>query len=188
MTLPYSKKTTESKEAFEAFAKYRDMGAGRSIRVVAEELGKSETLLNRWSSKHSWSRRAHSFDAELDRQKRLADLHEVGKMQRRQTRLALDMQDLGAIEIAKMLKQARSRKKKRGDVDDRTILKLIEAGSKLERLNRGEPGEIVQSQVGDGVDLSALSLNELKQLKALRSKVKRRQLEAAESASEGEDE
>jgi hypothetical protein len=187
MSLPYSKKKDESPEAFEAFAHYRDQGVGRSLRLVAEALGKSEALMGRWSSRHTWIRRAHAYDAELDRRKRLADLGEVEKMRRRQTKLALQMQHLGALELSKMVAEAERRKKKRGSLDDALILKLIDAGSKLERLNRGEPGEIVQSNAAEGVDLAGLSLPELKQLRALRAKVKRRQLEAQERAATEDD-
>ena len=33
----------ESAQAYEAFAIYRDMGSNRSLRVVAEQLSKSDT-------------------------------------------------------------------------------------------------------------------------------------------------
>jgi len=35
----------ESAQAYEAFAIYRDMGSNRSLRVVAEQLSKSDTLI-----------------------------------------------------------------------------------------------------------------------------------------------
>ena len=40
----------ESAQAYEAFAIYRDMGSNRSLRVVAEQLSKSDTLIKRWST------------------------------------------------------------------------------------------------------------------------------------------
>lgn len=188
MTLPYSKKTNESAEAFEAFAAYRDAGVVRSLVLVAEKLGKSEQLISRWSSKHNWVKRVHAYDAELDRRKRLVDLTEVERMRKRQIKLALGMQDLGAIELWKMLKEAQEKAEVRGSLDEKTILKLIEQGSKLERLNRGEPGEIVQSAGEGGLDLTGLSLDELKTLKALRHKVRVRQLAEAEANAKEDDE
>ena len=188
MTLPHSKKKDESAEAFEAFTMYRDLGVGRSIRIVAEELSKSETLLNRWSSKHTWRRRAHSWDAELDRRKRHADVQELEKMRRRQIRLSLRMQEVGTIELEKMLKEVQKTKVKRSKIDERTILKLIEQGTKLERLNRGEPGEIVQSTgEGGAMDLTALTTTDLKSLRRMRSQIKQQQLVDAEAAAEADD-
>ncbi len=184
MTLPYSKKKDESPEAFEAFAAYRDSGTGRSIRAVGESLGKSEALMSRWSSRHKWVKRAHAFDAERDRRQRLVDLGEADKMRRRHIRIALDLQDLGISELGKMLAEAKRLKKKRGSLDDAFILKALEAGTKLERLNRGEPGEIVETHGGETVDLSGLSLNELKALRTMRSKVRAAQQRAAEGGDE----
>lgn len=43
----------ESAQAYEAFAIYRDMGSNRSLRVVAEQLSKSDTLIKRWSREKS---------------------------------------------------------------------------------------------------------------------------------------
>jgi hypothetical protein len=188
MTLPYSKKKDETAEAFEAFATYRDMGTGRSHASVAEKLGKSEQLIGRWSRKHGWIKRVHAYDAELDRRKRLVDLREVERMRKRQIQSALAMQDLGNIELWKMLDEARKSKKKRGSLDEKTILKLIEKGATLERLNRGEPGEIVHTSSEGGLDLTGLSLTELKQLRALRHKVRARQLAEAEANVKDEDE
>lgn len=180
MTLPYSKKTDETPEAFEAFAAYRDSGTGRSIRAVGETLGKSEALMSRWSSRHNWVKRAHAFDAERDRRQRLVDLGEADKMRRRHIKIALDLQDLGIGELRKMLAESKRLKKKRGTLDDGLILKVLDAGTKLERLNRGEPGEIVETHGGESVDLSGLTLNELKALRGMRSKVRAAQQRAAE--------
>ncbi|MGW7595641.1 hypothetical protein, partial [Streptomyces rubiginosohelvolus] len=57
----------ESTQAFEAFAAYRDLGAARSVAKVAEELGKSRTLLFRWSRQYAWVMRATGYDREQDR-------------------------------------------------------------------------------------------------------------------------
>jgi hypothetical protein len=187
MTLPYSKRKDETPEAFEAFATYRDMGTGRSLIAVSEKLCKSEPLIARWSKRHGWVKRVHAYDAELDRRKRLVDLREIEKMRRRQTQTALAMQDLGNIELWKMLNEARASQTERGSLDEKTILKLIEKGTTLERLNRGEPGEITQSTGEGGLDFTGLSLTELKQLRALRHKVRARQLAEAEANVKDED-
>lgn len=143
---------------------------------MAKELGKSHGLIQRWCTNHYWVRRSNSHDAELDRRKRYGELREVEKMRKRQVKAALVMQELGFIELEKMLSEATRRKKKRGSLDEKTILKLIAQGAKQERINRGEPGEIVEQHGGEGMDLTALNLDELKQLRQLRAKVRARQL------------
>ena len=188
MTAPQSRQSDESAAAFEAFVKYRDMGPSRSTKEVASELSKSHTLIGRWCTAHHWVRRSHSHDAELDRRRRYGELREVEKMRKRQVKAALVMQELGFIELEKMLSEATRRKKKRGSLDEKTILKLIAQGAKQERINRGEPGEIVEQHGGEGMDLTALNLDELKQLRQLRAKVRARQLaDETEVAGDGAD-
>ncbi|GAA0695311.1 hypothetical protein GCM10010193_57570 [Kitasatospora atroaurantiaca] len=64
---PWERQEGESAQAFEAFAKYRDMGPARSTAKVARELGKSGSLMDRWSRSYAWVLRATSWDREQDR-------------------------------------------------------------------------------------------------------------------------
>lgn len=53
----------ESIKAYAAFIEYRDMGVQRSIRQLAQNLGKSDTLIMGWSTRHEWVARAEAWDA-----------------------------------------------------------------------------------------------------------------------------
>ena len=53
----------------EAFVLYRDMPE-RSIRAVARALGKSSTLVGRWSSQDGWPERVAAWEGECDRRAR----------------------------------------------------------------------------------------------------------------------
>lgn len=64
---PWERQAGETVPAFEAFAKYRDLGVKRSTEKVARELGKSTTLMHRWSAQHSWVERCRAWDMEQDR-------------------------------------------------------------------------------------------------------------------------
>ena len=57
---------TESAIAFQAFEHYIALPAGeRSLRRTAQDLNKSEKLMERWSSKFDWRRRASAWDQHL---------------------------------------------------------------------------------------------------------------------------
>jgi hypothetical protein len=63
----WDRQQDEGDKAFEAFALYRDLGPRRSVRSVAQKLGKSATQIGRWSSKHHWTSRVTVWDFEQDR-------------------------------------------------------------------------------------------------------------------------
>jgi hypothetical protein len=60
----------ESLPAWSAFRCYRDMDH-RSLSKVGQELGKSKTLMSRWSVRWGWIERVNLYDADLDRRVRL---------------------------------------------------------------------------------------------------------------------
>lgn len=57
---------TDTDKSFEAFTLYRGMGANRSLEKVAEKLGKSGGLIERWSSEQRWKERVAAYDTWLD--------------------------------------------------------------------------------------------------------------------------
>ena len=62
---PWERQKGESAQAFEAFFLYLEMGADRSIRAVSQELGKSKTLIDRWSRTHNWVERCRAWDNQI---------------------------------------------------------------------------------------------------------------------------
>lgn len=61
----------ESAKAFEAFTVYRGLRPSeRSLRLVGEQLGKSEGLIERWSARWAWVARVRAYDAHLEQQRR----------------------------------------------------------------------------------------------------------------------
>lgn len=83
---PWDRQPGETSKAYEAFAIYRDMGADRTVRSVAEALTKSDQLIRGWSTKHGWVARAAAWDsmpgravqeAYEDMASRIAAQHEV---------------------------------------------------------------------------------------------------------------
>jgi hypothetical protein len=55
----------ESDRAFAAFSVYLSLGPERSLELAAERLGKSKTLMERWSKKYGWPARVQAHGAHL---------------------------------------------------------------------------------------------------------------------------
>ena len=95
---PWQRQKRESQKAYEAFVVYRTLGKVRSLDATAREMGKSRTLMERWSSKWSWVKRAEAWDLKV------ADDEENAEVQsfllwRKQTR-RISQQALGKIAAA----------------------------------------------------------------------------------------
>lgn len=65
----YHKLTTETPKAYEAFSIYRDMGVGRSLEKVGQDLDKSTRQIQKWSSQHNWVNRVLEFDKVENRER-----------------------------------------------------------------------------------------------------------------------
>ncbi len=65
MPLMFEQQPKESDKAFAAFSLYLSMGPERSLAMVGARLGKSETLIERWSRKYTWKDRVAAHGAHL---------------------------------------------------------------------------------------------------------------------------
>ncbi len=166
----WGRQSKETPPAFEAFVTYRDQGAQRSHANVARKLRKSTQLVSRWSRVHGWVDRVKAWDEELDRRARAATSAEVAEMAKRHVRLADQMLELSGHELRKRLKQAEKDKDKPA-ATVYELVRLLKEGTTIERLARGEPGEVVEV-AGRTVDLSVLSVQELKLLKQINAKLR----------------
>ena len=136
---PWERQKGESAKAYEAFSEYRDMGASRSLSKVAEKLQKSGTLIGRWSGNYEGVKRAAAWDAEQDRIARQAQIDEIKKMRKRHADLATAM----LVKAAKALQRIPEDEVKASDVS-----RLVETASKLERISRGDVGDVVEERNG----------------------------------------
>lgn len=138
-TEPWERQTGESTRAYEAFCVYRDMGAGRSLSKTWQSLGKSKGTITPWSSKYDWPQRAAAWDAEQDRIARQEQINEIKKMRKRHADLATAM----LVKAAKALQRIPEDEVKASDVS-----RLVETASKLERISRGDVGDVVEERNG----------------------------------------
>ena len=135
---PWERQQGESAKAFEAFAIYRDMPQ-RSIREVARQLGKSNTIIARWSSNHEWQKRVAAWDGEQDRIAREAQIQEIKKMRKRHADLATAM----LVKASKALKKIPE-----DDIKASDVSRMVETAAKLERISRGDVSEVLEERDG----------------------------------------
>lgn len=137
---PWERQPEEGVKAYDAFIKYRDMPkAERSIREVAKGLDKSRNLIGRWSSKYSWVDRAAAWDAELDRKARDAQVEEIKEMRKKHVKIAEAMLVKAAKALARLPED---------EINAMDISRMVDTASKLERISRGDTGEVIETRDG----------------------------------------
>lgn len=134
----------ETPRAYEAFCIYRDLGPNRSIAKTVQKLGKNKTTLEQWSAKYEWVKRATAWDAEQDRIVRQQQLEDIKKMRKQHADVAYAM----ILKAAQALKRIPVDEIKASDIS-----RMVETASKLERISRGDVGEVIEERNGgDSVD------------------------------------
>lgn len=143
-TKPWDRRENETTKAYEAFCIYRDMGRERSISKVAAKLSKSETLIGRWSYTHGWVDRAAQWDDEQDRIER-----EIA--QKEQVKAIKDMRKRHAdVAHAMILKAAKALQRiPEDEIKPQDISRMVDVAAKLERISRGDVGEVVEERHGE---------------------------------------
>ena len=172
---PWQRQVGETSPAFEAFVLYRDMTPPRSVRRVCDILDKHKSQIDGWSSTNRWVARCQVWDNEVDRRATNAQVAEIKAMKRRQAQLAFEMQVTGQfalVDLKKSLVASRRKAEESGvpakpPISPDNIVRMIDTGARLERLNFDEPDNITEVQ---GSDFSNLSLEEMLQLRRLLDK------------------
>ena len=89
---PWERMDGEGAERWAAFLAYRDLGPGRSVVRAAEQVGKSLSLLERWSADNDWVDRVQAWDEHLARVGDEAREDAVREMHDRHARVAMAVQ------------------------------------------------------------------------------------------------
>lgn len=139
MVKPWEKQEHETSKAFNAFCLYRDMGADRSQSRLVEEYGQSMTTVNKWSSKFDWVKRCEAWDVEQDRVAREAQLKEISDMRKRHISVANAMLSKAAQALEFIPED---------EIKPSDVVKMVEVAAKLERLSRGDAGEVIEERDG----------------------------------------
>ena len=144
MTMTFEQQNRESNKAFAAFKTYLELGAQRSLATVAEQHGKSKTMIERWSRRFDWPARVQAHAAHLAAVERQAieglalekavewdKVHEAVKIAEWQRHKKL---------IALADERSEEHKSKCGTLEG--IARVLELATKLARLAAGMPTEV----------------------------------------------
>lgn len=85
---PGDRQPKETAPAFEAFRCYLELGPSRSTARVAQALGKSKTLADRWCSRWGWVERVKEYEGQAVKLKDEAHMDAIAKRSRRQAQIA----------------------------------------------------------------------------------------------------
>jgi transposase-like protein len=167
---PYFRKANEGPEAWAAFLIFRNSGSNRQLTAVARELNITPQQVSKWSRAHNWKQRVLIYDRENEAAKRKAELEAIERMRARHIETALKLQKLGETEIEKLLAHAEANASLA--IDPKLALEYLKQGAEQERLNRGQPSEIVATIEETPPDIKGLDVTELEMLRVMYMKMK----------------
>lgn len=140
---PWERQPDETPKPYEAFCIYRDLGINRTRAAVAEKLSKSESLISRWSSQYQWVNRAAAWDDEQERIEReitqKQQREDIKKMRKRHAAIATQM----LVKASMALQSLKDDEVKAADIS-----RMVDVASKLERISRGDVGDVVEERDG----------------------------------------
>ena len=132
----WERQPNETSKAFHGFCLYRDLRHERTYVKVAGMCGqKSDTQIRRWAQKYRWQERVLSFDNYEVREEHKRQVREAAAMKRRQANLGLKVQEI-ALERLNSMTPEQIKK-----LLAATVAKLVEIGTKVGRIARGEVDE-----------------------------------------------
>ena len=131
----------ESVQAYDAFVTYRDMGSSRSGAKVGQELGKSKTLVERWSSRWEWVWRCEQYDTAMEQQRLRDRAKELQQAKDRQARMAQAM-------LQKVLEKLQALTP--DDISPGVMVQMVKVASDLERHALGEVDTVAITGAGGG--------------------------------------
>lgn len=168
---PWDRQDGESSASFQAFIVYRDMGPKRSLRAAATKGGISSTQMITHSRRNEWVKRVAAWDRRKDQARTRAELSELEKMHQRHIRASMKLQDLTLLEMKLAIKAVQGKLDacdlEGAEAPDK-IATTLDKATKIERLARGESTERIEGTL----DLSRLSVEDLRELKRLRDKMR----------------
>ncbi len=152
----YERQTGEPDKSWSAFVYYRNMEGKRTLagsaRLYQKEHGVKggKTLEDRFgklSSRNRWRERVEEWDRILDKRLREQRISVRAEMQRRHIELGKSLQGVGALGAKQLYNELKARVVGGAILLSATeIAALVDKGTKMERLNLGEPDAIQETR------------------------------------------
>lgn len=126
----------ETPREYQKFCAYRDMNTSdklirtRSLGKLAKEIGFSLDHLKKLSVKNDWVNRCAAYDAHLDEMVRMKIEEEIIEMRKYHALLANQMIKKAAKRLLTIPEE---------EITANDIVRLVDAGVKIERLSRAKP-------------------------------------------------
>jgi hypothetical protein len=120
---PWEREPEESKEAYDSFLIYRNLGRNRSLESACQKSAGSVPLLKRWSKQWKWVSRALAWDDFLQRARDDEHLSHAAKWEQRRIQAVEEAWEAGDALREKALQMlATPLVEKRSEKDGKTII------------------------------------------------------------------
>lgn len=166
---PWHKQHQDTEESWVAFQYFRDMRAPRSLYIAPNNIRLPHEKVRRWYNEHDWKARVDAFDNHLAdvRQAEVEALIKQSANEVTAEHMATlsRARELCAREVQKWLDM--SRDSEVTALRPRELTSLLETVIKYDRLLRDQTTEKTETSL----DLSKLSIEELKTLETLHRKI-----------------
>jgi hypothetical protein len=128
----------ESADAYAACVAYCALGHARSTAKVGQQLGKSKTLMDRWSARWHWVARAAAWDTALAAQTQAAYADEATAIARAHAQEAAKLREMALYALAAC---------DRENLPAAVALRLWTEAIRIERLSLGLPTDNTASKI-----------------------------------------
>jgi hypothetical protein len=137
----------ESSQAREAFDCYLSLGPQRSLAKVGQALGKSTTILERWSKAHAWQERIAAHEKKLAEQAAQEEGDERRRARKQRLQVARGARSKGVEALTTLTAQDLARLPS-------ALVRLLEYADNTERKDLGEPDQRVEVAGPTGGDIT----------------------------------
>lgn len=151
----WERQPKETPPAFEAFRLYLELGPARSTAKVARQLGKSKTLMDRWSSRDRWVARAAAWEAHQAEHADATWLDEIQQRTKRHAEIAALHGEALVLPARELMRRLQTDPKLLERLDTDTLIRLEATSARAynrvvvtERLARGMSTENIGGHDG----------------------------------------
>ncbi len=124
---PWERIPRETKEAYNAFRCYCELGKERSLERVSAETGKSLKVVRGWASKHDWEIRLEDYKVHESQEVMNERLEELTEMLERQVKIGMKLQADVTASI---------RERGLGKASFHSLAEMLKIGMEMERTAR----------------------------------------------------